>query len=193
MGGGKKKDRQREDQLYARNQAAERAIQEKSPYEKYLEKRFLDLQAWEGSDGRDIRDMPGMSDYIQLGEAALERSNRERMGQGGLALSGNGMDGYAEKLKSLRQKEMGQEVGAGLERARAMTRAEIMGGGADAAQFGFNRQSAVLGNSGGLYQTQLNYKPKSWWDYLREGVGMVSGLAQGAGSAMSGYGSLRPK
>lgn len=187
-GGAKKKDRERENYYHQANRDFIEHMKQPTAIETYYNNRLTNLQNWENSDGRDIRDMPGMGDYIQIGEAAMARADRERMGQGALNLTGEGGHGHAAKLKSLRQKEMGREVGAGLERARGALRAEVLGGGSQAGQMYLNRNSAGMGHTGSMYGMQLNYKPMSWWDRVMQAGQFVSNLGQGAGAAMSGWG-----
>lgn len=186
--GGNKKQKRREDEQYRRAVEAQNKIYEKSPLEKKLEQRSLDILNFQES-GKDIRDLGAMSPYIRMGEAALERGNRERMGTGALRLGDNGASGYTDQLKELRQKEMAQDYGVGLENAYAGVHAEALGSALPLAQLDQSRRNTGFSAASGMYGTILNRPQRqSWWE---RATGVVSGLAGGAGSMLGGIGSLR--
>jgi hypothetical protein len=142
------------------------------------QQRVLD---WENSSGKDIRNMPGMDEHIQIGQAALNRANQERYGTGALNLGGAEGSGYAAKLKEQRQAQMGQEVGVGLENARAGIHSEAAGSVMPLSQLSTNRRLGqaqhslgIANTSAGMFGQWNQRKSKNWWDYLGEGIGMAS-------------------
>lgn len=145
--------------------------------------RFLN---WDESKGKNIRDAPGMSDYIQIGQAAIDRANQDRMGTGALRLSDGGASGYAEKMKSLRQAEMGNQVGASLENALAGLRAEAHGSVMPLAQLDMNRSMGLAGMASQNNNSYLNRpRQQPFWQQ------MLLGAIQG-GSAVAGAFAGRP-
>lgn len=146
------------------------------------QQRVLD---WENSSGKDIRNMPGMDEHIQIGQAALDRSRRERHGTGALQLGADGSSGYAQQLKELKQNELGEQVGAGLENARAGIHAEAAGSVMPLSQLSTNRRLGqaqhslgIANTSAGMFGQWNQRQSKNWWDYMREGVGMATGVGR---------------
>lgn len=138
------------------------------------QKAFLD---WEGSNGKDVRNAPGMDAHIQIGQAALERAGRDRMGTGALQLGEDGGSGYAAKLKELKKNELGQEVGAGLETALAARTAEAHGSVMPLAQLTTSRNIGRANHSAQMFGMWNQRQSKNWWDYMRDAVGMGSQAA----------------
>lgn len=176
MGGG---GRNREQQNYWNAQAKTQnaAIVEKTPLEKELEAKSLSRLNWEKEGRTDISDpRAGLSNYIQIGQAALDRGKRERMGTGALQLGNEANAGHVANLKQLHQNEAAQEFGAGLENADAMAHAEATGSVMPLAQLSTNRNIARANNSAGMFAQWNQRKSKNWWDYLGEGIGMASNV-----------------
>lgn len=177
-GGG----RNRQQQNYWNTQAQQQNQQmtQQSPEEALRRQQVQQYLAWKNQDGRDVRDAPGLSDYIQIGEAAKERAGRERMGTGALKLGGEG--GFAEKLRQQKQAEAAQDFGIGLERAYAMNDAQMTGSVLPFASLDANRRQAQAGHSASMFSQWNQRRSRNWWDYMMD----VGQLATGAARAMSG-------
>lgn len=175
MGGG---GRNREQQNYWNQQAQQQnqQITQVDPLEAQWRQQQMDYLNWRNSPGRDVRDAPGLSDYIQIGQAAQERAQRDRQGTGALQLGGAGNAGYTENLKSLRQNEAAQDFGTGLERALAMRHSEASGSVMPLAQLTTNRNVARANHSAGMFNTWSQRRSMNWWDYLREGTQIASNI-----------------
>lgn len=179
MGSG---GRNRERQNYWDTQAAQanQAITQVDPLEQQWrdeQKRFLD---WRDSSGKDVRNAPGLDEYIQIGQAAQDRAQRERMGTGALQLGNAGNAGYTENLKTLRQNEAAQDFGTGLESAVAARTAEATGSVLPLAQLTTNRNIAKANNAAGMFGQWNQRKSKNWWDYLIEGAQTFGPMIAGA-------------
>lgn len=186
MGGGGRKKRE-EDYWNSLAKQQNQKIAQVDPLEQKWRDQQMAFLNWRDSNGKDVRSAPGLSEYIQIGQAAQDRAKRERMGTGALQLGGAGNAGYTENLKTLRQNEAAQDFGTGLERAMAMRTAEATGSVLPLAQLTTNRNVAQANNSAGMFGQWSNKQEKSWWDYLREGVGMASQV----GSMIFGGGGIR--
>lgn len=197
MGGG---GRNRQNQNYWNQQTQQQlqtaqqqnaAIAQVDPLEQAWRDRQKAVLDWDKKPGKDIRDLPGMSEHIQIGEAAVRRANQDRMGTGALQLGADGASGHAMKLKELRQAQMGEEVGAGLDNARAQIHAEAANSIMPLAQLHTNRKLGqaqhslgIANTSAGMFGQWNQRRSKNWWDYLREGIGMagqVGGMMFGGG------------
>ena len=180
--GGRNRERQNYWDQQAQQQNA--AITQVDPLEQAYRQRQQNVLNWENQPGHDIRDMPGMSDAIQIGQAALARANQERQGRGAINLADPSQSGYAQQLHEQKQNELGQEVGAGLENARAQIHAEATGSVLPLSQMNFQRRQAQLGNSAQMFGMWNQRQSRNWWDYLKDTVTMVSQLGRaGAGAA----------
>lgn len=159
---------------------------EKTPAQKAFEARQQAFLDWDNSKDKNVVDAPGMSDYIQIGRAALERANREKMGTGALALTGGGAEGYAEKLRQMNQREQANEFGAGLETALMQRRAEAQGSVMPLAQLNMNRSMGLAGLASQNNNSYLNRpRQQPFWQQLL--MGAISG-----GSAVAGAFAGRP-
>lgn len=186
MGGGQAK-RKREAESYwdAQARQANQAITQVDPLEAQWRQQQQDYLNWRSSDGRDVAEAPGLSEYIQIGQAAQDRAKQERMGTGALQLGNAANAGHVANLKTLRQNEAAQDFGTGLERAQAMRHAEATGSVMPLASLFTNRNVAQAQNAGSMFgQWSARPQPKNWWDYAREGVG----FAQSVGSMIFGGG-----
>ena len=168
--GGRNRDRQNFWDSQAQQQNA--AITQVDPLEQAYRDRQQAVLNWENTPGHDIRDMPGMSDAIQIGNAALARANQQRQ-SGSIHLADPGSSGYAQQLHELQQNQLGQEVGTGLENARAAIHAEATGSVLPLSQMNLARRSAQLNNSTQMFSQWNQRKSKNWWDYLTDTVGML--------------------
>lgn len=175
MGGG---GRNREQQNYwnAQAQAQNRQITQVDPLEAQWRQQQQDYLNWRSSDGRDVAEAPGLSEYIQIGQAAQDRAKQERMGTGALQLGNAANAGHVANLKTLRQNEAAQDFGTGLERAQAMRHAEATGSVMPLASLTTNRNVAQANHSAGMFSQWNQRKSKNWWDYLNEGVGLAGRL-----------------
>lgn len=174
-GGGKKEKKKQETYWNQQARTANQQIAEKSELEKALEKKSLDRLNWEKEGRTDISDpRAGLQNYIQIGQAALNRAKRERMGTGALQLGNAGNAGHVANLKEQYQNEAAQEFGAGLERADALAHSEATGSVMPLAQLSTNRNIARANHAAGMFGQWSNKKAKSWWDYMKEGVGMAT-------------------
>jgi hypothetical protein len=175
MSGGRK---EKPETTWANNTtAAYNQANQVSPLQSAFEKSQLDFLNWDKSNGKDVRNAPGLDSYIQIGQAAQAKANQERMGTGALALGGAGSEGYTSNLKSLRQNEMAQDFGTGLENALASRRAEATNSVIPLAQLNNQRNMGVLNASTGLLNMYMNRPPKTpWWQKLVEG-GAKTGLS----------------
>jgi hypothetical protein len=174
--------RNREQQNYwnvAAQQAAP-AITQQDPLEQAYRARQQSVLDWENQPGHDVRDMPGMGDAVQIGQAAINRSNQDRMGNGAFNLA-DPNSGYATQLKEQKRNELGQEVGAGLENARAQISGEAHGSVLPFSQLTTNRNIARGNLAAGMFGQWNQRKSKNWWDYLTDTVSMAS---QAAGAFM---------
>jgi hypothetical protein len=156
------------------NQQQNAAIAQISPQEQAERDRISSIQAWENAPGHDIRDLPGMGDFVQIGQAALQRANADKKGTGALQLADGGSSGYAQQLKELKRNELGQEVGAGLENARAQIIGQAHGEVLPMAQLGLSRSLGQAGHSAQMFGMWNQRPSRNWWDYLREGVQMAA-------------------
>lgn len=172
--GGRNRNQQNAWNETVRQQNA--AITQVDPLEQAYRQRQQNVLNWENQPGHDIRDMPGMSDAIQIGQAALARANQERQGRGAINLADPSQSGYAQQLHEQKQNELGQEVGAGLENARAQIHAEATGSVLPLSQMNFQRRQAQLGNSAQMFGMWNQRQSRNWWDYLTQTVGMVQGF-----------------
>lgn len=171
MGGGGR-NRRNQDYWDAQNRQANQQITQVDPLEQQWRDQQQQYLTWRNSNGRDVRDAPGLSDYIQIGEAAQHRAKQERMGTGALQLGNAGNAGYTENLKTLRQNEAAQDFGTGLEQALGMRHAEATGSVLPLAQLTTNRNVARAGHAGSMFGQWNQRQSRNWWDYLREGIGM---------------------
>ena len=175
MGGGGRKKREETFWNNAAKQANQQ-ITQVDPIEQKFRQKVSDRLDWEKGT-RDIADpRAGLTDYIQIGQAAKERAKRERMGTGALQLGEAGNSGYLANLKQLHQNEAAQDFGIGLENANTMAHAEATGSVLPLAQMTTNRNVAQAGHAGSMFGQWSNKQQKSWWDYLKEGVGMATGI-----------------
>lgn len=183
--GREKKNNQQQDWWQGQTQTAYNNVATKTPLETQFEanqKKFLD---WDASDGKDVRDAQGLDSYIQIGQAAQERGNQQRMGTGALALSDGGASGYAEKLKSLQNAQRGENFGSGLENALAARRAEATGSVMPLAQLDLSRKNAQLGSATGMTGMYLNRpKTRPFWQDLT--MGIIQGASQVGAAAAGG-------
>lgn len=187
MGGGAAK-RKRESETYWDNTArqANQDITKVDPLEQKWRDSQLAFLNWKDTPGRNVADAPGLSDYIQIGQAAQDRAKRERFGTGALQLGDAANAGYLANLKGLRQNEMAQDFGTGLENALASRNAEATGSVMPLSQLTTNRNIAKAGQAGNMFGQWSNKQVKNWWDYAREGVGMGTQI----GSMIFGGGGI---
>lgn len=185
MGGGGRQERERaerERQLAAQNAQLMQQAQQVSPLQQAYEQAQLEFLNWDKSKGKDVRNAPGLNNYIQIGQAAMDRAERDRQGTGALALGAPGAEGYTENLKSLRKNEMGREFGAGLENALAGRRAEATGSVLPLATLNNSRNLGVLNANSQMLGTYMNRPQRQpWWHSL------VGGLAQGVSYGSGGW------
>ena len=148
-----------------------------SELKKLYEAKQLAFLKWDGTKGKNIRDAPGLENHIQIGQAAIDRANQERMGTGALRLSDGGASGYAEKMKAMRQAEMGNQVGASLEQALGGLRAEANGSVLPLAQMDMNRSMGLVGMASQNNNAYMN-RPRQtpFWQTLL--MGAISGGSQ---------------
>lgn len=168
----------------AQQQQAMLNAQKMTPAEEALYKQSQDFLAWEQGAGRDIRDMPGMGAYLQIGEMAQRRALRERYGTGAMRLSGAGSEQYATKLREMYAQEAAQEYGAGLETAYAQRRAEALGSLMPLAQLGTQRSMGLLNAAQQREGAYLNAPRETpFWKTL-----VVEGIRAGAGVVGAKFG-----
>lgn len=186
--GRQKKLDQQQNYWNTQAQQAYTQAQQPSELQRVYEQKQLDFLNWDKQKNRNVADAPGLSNYIQIGQAALNRANRERMGTGALRLSDGGASGYAEKLKSLRQAEMGNEFGAGLENALAGLRAEANNSVLPLAQLNQSRLLGLTQIASGNNNAYLN-RPRTqpFWQQLL--LGAISGGSQVAAAAAGAPGA----
>jgi hypothetical protein len=180
--GGKGRNREQQNYWNQQAQTQNQAIATVDPLEQKWRDKQMAFLKWDETPGKDVRDAPGMSDHIQIGQGAIARAKQEKYGTGALQLGGAGNAGYTENLKTLRQNEMGQEVGAGLEEALAGRRAEATGSIMPLSQLSTSRRLGQAQHSAGMFGQWNQRQSKNWWDYLREGVqvaGQVGGMVAG--------------
>lgn len=158
--------------------------QKRSPLELEQERRSMQfLKDWE-APGRDVRALPGLSNYIQIGQEAQERALQQRMGTGALRLSGVGTEGYAAKLREQSQTEAAQNTANALERAVASRYAEATGSILPLAQLQQSRSMGVLGSTQSREQAYLNAPRETpFWQTL------TMGAVQGAAGVLGGLGA----
>lgn len=181
MGGGGRNRRQQN--LWDANaQRQNAAITQVDPLEQQLRDRASGRLAWEAAGRTDINDpRAGLQNHIQIGKAALDRADRERYGTGALQLGNEANAGHVANLKELNKGNMAREFGAGLEQADAMAHAEATGSVMPLAQLSTNRNIARAGHSAQMFSQWNQRQSKNWWDYLREGSGLIGGMAFGGG------------
>jgi hypothetical protein len=174
--------RNREQQNYwnAQAQQANSHINDVSPEEAAYRQHQTAVLNWENQPGHDVRDMPGMDNYIQIGQAAMQRASQDRQGTGAFNLADPGSSGYASQLKEQKRNELGQQVGVGLENARAATHAEAANSVLPMASLDFSRHIGTANNSAAMFGQWNQRQSKNWWDYLREGVQMGGQIAGAA-------------
>jgi hypothetical protein len=172
-GGGRNRKQQNIWNTTAQQQNA--AITTPDPLEQKWKDRQLAVLNWEDTPGKDIRDMPGMDSHIQIGRAALDAAGRDRQATG-LNLADTGSNGYATQLKELKRNELGQQVGAGLENARAGIHAEAAGSVLPLSQLSTQRKLGQAQHSAQMFGQWNQRKSKNWWDYLTDTVGMAQGF-----------------
>lgn len=173
--GGKKK---KEENFWTQNaQTAYTNAGQKSELEKLFEQSQIDFLNWDKSGGKDVRDAPGLSNYIQIGQAAQERAGQERMGTGALQLGAGGGSEYAQKLKQLNQSQMAENFGTGLENALQMRRAEATGSVMPLASLDANRKGMQMQGANQMVSTYFN-RPRStpFWQQLL-GIGAQAGAS----------------
>ena len=178
-GGGRNRERQNTWDSNAQQQNAQ--LTQVNPLTQRWQDEQLAFMNWEGSQGRDVRDAPGLSSFIQIGQAAKDRAGRERMGTGALQLGDAGNAGYTENLKGLRQNEAAQDFGIGLENALAARKAEATGSVIPLQQMETQRRMGQAQHSMGMFGQWNQRQSRNWWDYMREGIQMGSQVAQTAG------------
>lgn len=173
-GGGR--NRRRQNYWDAQAAVQNRDMTQQSPEEALRRQQVQQYLTWKNSNGRDVRDAPGLSDYIQIGQAAKERAGRERMGTGALKLGGEG--GYAEKLRQQKQAEAAQDFGIGLERAYAMNDAQMTGSVLPFASLDAGRRQAQAGHSASMFSQWNQRQSRNWWDYTMQ-IGQLAAQAAG--------------
>lgn len=176
MGSGGR-NRQQQNYWNAQAQTQNAALTQEDPLETARKAQIQKVLDWENQPGHDVKDLPGMGDFIQIGQGALARANKARMGTGALGLSDPGSSGYASQLHEQSQNELGQQVGADLENARAGIIGEAHGSVLPYAQLATSRKQAQANNSAQMFGQWNQRQSKNWWDYLREGVQMGSQVA----------------
>lgn len=183
MGSGQGKDRETQNYWNTQSQQAYQATAQATPLQQAFEQAQLDFLNWDKSSGKNVAEAPGLDNYIQIGRAAQERGNREKMGTGALALGGAGAEGYAPKLKELRQAESEQNFGTGLEDALAMRRSEATGSVIPLASLNNARNAGRAQFAGGMYGTLQNRPRTGFWNSFSNNFG--SSLGQGLGHILS--------
>jgi hypothetical protein len=169
-------NQQQQNYWQAQTQNAYQATAAPDPLEEKFKKQSSDRLDWEAG-ARDINDpRAGLQDVLQIGKAAQERAQQERYGTGALQLGGEA--GYADKLKALKQAEMGEDFGTSLEQANMMRHAEATGNIMPLLSLDAQRRQSRLGFAGQMTSSYLNApKEVPFWKQL------VMGAVQG-GSAM---------
>lgn len=176
---------QQEAQARQQYQQAFTQAQQQSPAEKAMQERNLAFLNWYDTAGKDVTQAPGLSPYLQIGAAARQRAQRERMGMGAMQL-GSGNEAYATKLREQYAQEAAQNYGTGLESAVAGRYAEATGSMLPLAQLAQQRSMGLLGSAQGREMGYLNAPRETpfWKTFLIEGM---RGAAQiGAAAAMPG-------
>lgn len=173
---------QQESMARANAQQAMTEAKQMTPAEQALYEQSQSFLNWEKSSGRDIREMPGIGAYLQIGEMAKRRAARERFGTGAMRLSGAGAEQYATKLREMYAQQSAQEFGAGLETAYAQRRAEALGSLMPLAQLGTQRSLGILNAAQQREGAYLNAPRETpFWKQL------TLTAIQGASSAAGAY------
>lgn len=172
----------------ARAAANEAMEQSKIPtiQEQIALQRAQEFFNWERSNDKDIRTLPGMSSYLQIGQMAQRKAAADRYGTGAFQLASGANEQYATQLRAMQSQEMAQNIGAGLEGALAERRAEAVGGLLPFGQMGLQRQ---LGRLGAAQQREGAYlsapRETPFWQQLTL-------AAIGGGASVLGAHMMRP-
>lgn len=176
----KGKKQKQEDYWGGQMQTAYQNAQAPNPLEQRLSARTQQFLDWDADPNKNITDSrSGVNDYIQIGQGALARAGRERMGSGALRLSDGGASGYAEKLRTQKQAEMGNEFGAGLENALAASRAQATNSVLPLASLDMSRRFGLADRAAGNFHTYLN-RPKAngfWSQFFIQGLKSAGDVA----------------
>lgn len=184
--GSKKKERESYWDRQART--AYDDSKKKSPLELELERRNLETLSWGKGDGKDIRSLSTLNPYLQLADTARQRADSEQLATGGLALSGGGGSGYAEKLRDMRRKETDREAGAMVENAYSNAVLNAQGQGMQLANMDLNRRLSNAQFAGGMWNSAAERANRpGFWSQLAQGV-ITSGIGA-VGSYYSGAGA----
>ena len=186
MGSSRNKMLEREE-ANARRQYQQALIEAQKPseLEQMQQRRSMDFIRAYDAPGKDVTQLPGLSPYIQIGRAAQERAQRQRMGSGALNLTGVGSEGYAAKLREQYNQEQGQNFGSGLENAVAGRYAEATGSILPLAQLNQGRTMGILGSTQQREGSYLNAPRETpFWQTLTMGAvqgaaGILGGMATG--------------
>lgn len=186
MASGAKKTQANVDFWNQQSQQQLQQLQQPSETQKLIDERNKKFLDWDAQAGHNVKDAPGLSDYIQIGRAAQDRAKQERFGTGALQLGEDGQKPYLENLKSLRQSEQAENFGSGLENALAMKRAEVSGSALPFAQLDLQRKTAGAGIASQAMGQWLNRQAqqKTWWDYLKD----ISQMGMQAAQTYAGMG-----
>lgn len=178
-GGQKKKDQEAQNWWDAQARQSFQTAAAPTPLQTTFEKQQQDYLNWENAPGHNIADAPGLSNYIQIGQAAQNRANEQRMGSGAYALADGSGSGYAQQLHELGNAQRAEDFGTGLENARAMRHAEAVGSVLPLASLNLNRAQGQTSAAGSMYGTLLNRpKRQPFWQQLLQGaVGAAGAFA----------------
>jgi hypothetical protein len=152
--------------------------------ESMAQQRGQEFFDWERSTNKDIRTLPGMSSYLQVGAMAQQKGNAQRMGSGAFQLAGTsaGSEQYANQLREFNNRQNVQNIGLGLETALMNRQNEAVGA---LLPFGQMAVQKDLGRVGATTQMLNSYlqAPRStpfWQSLVLAGIG-------GAGSVIQGF------
>ena len=148
---------------------AVQAVQEKTPFQLEMERRFKEMTDFNAKPGRDILDAPGMSSYFDIYGTATDIEKSQRFANPMRALSGPASGNYQAQLDQLTKQKMYDTRARGLSDAFAGLQQQALGFGGTAAELDMNRRGQFADLM--LQQQEAYYnrpKKKPWWQTVGE-------------------------
>jgi hypothetical protein len=153
-----------------------------TPLQQAQEARQLAALQWRSKPGRDVGELEGVSDYLQIGNKAVARAQQQRQGSGALNLGAPGSEQQAANLRTMLASDRAAEFGAGLENAVSSRLAEASNSVMPLASLNLQRNLGVLNTTAGRYNLERQMQGNMWGNILGAGATLGGSYLQGRNS-----------